>query len=125
MTVLRGFGIVLLSAVLGALIGCGIGYTLGVVTPAYYRGVFSTGNSPGFDPVQVGSGLGFTQGLVAGLLVGCVVVLAVAWFNARRQVIIQDFGPRQWGQTGPSPLPASEAIRDRSDAVRPSDPISP
>jgi hypothetical protein len=93
MTIVRGFAVVIASAVVGALAGVGVGYSLGAVAPAYYRGVFPNGNSPEFDPVQVGIGLGLTQGAVAGLVVGCVVVLAVAWYNSRRQVVIQGWAP--------------------------------
>jgi hypothetical protein len=93
MTIVRGFAVVLASTIMGALAGVGIGYWLGVAMPSYYRCVFPNGNSPEFDPVQVGVGLGFTQGTIAGLVVGCVVVLAVAWYNSRRQVIVQGWAP--------------------------------
>jgi putative addiction module component (TIGR02574 family) len=84
MTVARGFLVVILSGFAFALGGGSIGYSLAVVLPGYYRGVFSSGREPWFDPMEVGIGLGAAQGLICGLIVGAVVVLAVAWFNSRR-----------------------------------------
>jgi hypothetical protein len=77
MTVFRGFLIVIASGLGFALGGGLIGYTLGVTTPDYYRGVYGmAGQSPSFDPVAVALCLGLTQGLICGLVVGCAVVLA-------------------------------------------------
>ena len=90
MTVLRGFFIVGVSAAACALFGAAVGYFLGEYAPWYYRGTCPNGSYPGFDPVEVGVGLGLTQGLVVGVLVGCVVVLAASWSNARRQVVLVD-----------------------------------
>jgi len=85
MTVFKSFVIILLSGLVGTVAGGALGYTLAIVAPAYYRGVFEGGRDPDFDPVAVGLGLGLSQGLIVGLLVGAVVVLAVSWYNARRQ----------------------------------------
>jgi hypothetical protein len=87
MTVTRGFLIILLSGLAFAIGGGGIGYALGAIVPAYYQSVFSNGRQPWFDPVAVGLGLGITQGLICGVIVGAVVVLAVAWYNARRSFL--------------------------------------
>lgn len=84
MTVARGFRIILGSGTALGAAGAGLGYLLGRHAPAYYRSVFAGGDSPGFDPVQVGFGLGLTQGLIAGHIVGSVVVLAVAASEFRR-----------------------------------------
>lgn len=46
--------------------GAGIGWVLGTFAPGYYRTVFRCGDSPEFNPVQVGVGLGLTQGLGPG-----------------------------------------------------------
>lgn len=112
MTVLRGFLIISISTVLCAIVGAGAGYTLGTVAPAYYRSVFRNGNATTFDPVQMGLGLGLTQGLVAGLFVGCVVVLAVAWYNSRRVVVIPSESDREL---------RSSSLSVRSEAIRPSE----
>jgi hypothetical protein len=78
MTVARGFAIIIISGVGFAIAGGLIGSTLARNMPDYYRAVFSSGDRPDFNPVQVAVGLGISQGLVAGLVVGSVVVLAVA-----------------------------------------------
>lgn len=84
MTVAKAFLIIILSALIFALAGGLIGYTLAVALPSYYRTVFRSGNEPWFDPKEVGIGVGVTEGGVCGLGVGAVVVLAVAWYNSRR-----------------------------------------
>ena len=60
----------------GALIGTSIGYGLGRFAPGYYRSVFRNGNAPDFDPLQVGIGLGLTQGLALGFLTGIAIAFA-------------------------------------------------
>jgi hypothetical protein len=97
MTVVRGFLIVILSGLAFGAAGAGIGYGLALAAPGYYRGVFNSGREPWFDPAAVGLGLGLTQGAICGVIVGCVIVLAVAWYNARR-------GPRA------IELPPSDAL---------------
>jgi hypothetical protein len=86
-TVRRSFAIVIASALGFGAAGAGIGYGLGVVAPSYYRSVFANGNNPGFDPVQVGFGLGLSQGLICGVLVGIAVVLAVSYSRRRHTSI--------------------------------------
>jgi hypothetical protein len=100
MTVLKGFLIVILSSLGFALAGALIGYTLGVALPGYYRAVFSSGREPWFEPVAVGLGLGLTQGLLCGVAVGAVVVLAVAWHNSRRRVVEAEFQAAPLARTG-------------------------
>ncbi len=78
LTAARAFSIVIASGLSFSAAGAGIGYALGVVAPAYYRGVFSNGNDPSFDPAQVGLGLGLSQGMICGVVVGIAVILAVA-----------------------------------------------
>ena len=84
MTIIKGFLIIILSGIAFAVGGCLIGYGLARLAPGYYRGVLSSGRETWFDPVAVGIGLGLTQGLLCGLILGAVVVLAVAWYNASR-----------------------------------------
>lgn len=83
MTVARGFVITIASGIAFAVVGGGLGYALGTLAPDYYRVVFRIPPGGGFNPVQTGLGLGLTQGLAAGLFIGLVIVVAVAWFNAR------------------------------------------
>lgn len=75
----RAFAVVAISAAAGAAIGLLLGLALGLSMPGYYRGTIAGGDRPDFSPVQVGAGLGFSQGLIGGAAVGCVVLLAVAW----------------------------------------------
>jgi hypothetical protein len=95
MTAAKGFLIVVLSAVAFGIGGGLIGYSLGVFAPAYYRGVYRSGQEAWFDPVQMGLGLGISQGAVCGVIIGCVVVLAVAWYSSRRSVLDVSVLPRQ------------------------------
>ncbi len=83
MTVLRGFAITLASGLAFAFAGAVAGYTLGSIAPDYYRTVFRIPTDASIDPAQAGLGLGVTQGCGAGLVVGLVIVVAVAWYNSR------------------------------------------
>ena len=93
MTMRRAFLIVAGSAAACAAVGAGIGLALGTFAPGYYRTVFRYGDSPEFNAVQVGVGLGLSQGVAAGLAVGCVVVLAVTWYDIRRLAITGGYPP--------------------------------
>jgi hypothetical protein len=77
----QGFLIVVLSGMVGAFLGLLAGGMLGSLAPDYYRAVFQ---SDSLNPLQVGCGLGATQGFGVGLAVGCVVLLAVAISRRRR-----------------------------------------
>jgi len=83
MTVLRGFSITIASGLAFACVGAIAGYVLGRVAPDYYRTVFRIPPDIPLDPAQAGLGLGVTQGCAAGLIVGLVIVVAVAWHNSR------------------------------------------
>ncbi len=69
--------------------GAGVGLALGMLAPAYYRGVFRNGDEPWFDPPSVGLGLGLSQGLILGALLGVAIV---ALFIARDTQRIRAFG---------------------------------
>src|SRR5262245_39308220 len=114
MTVRRGLGIVFFTALVCGLVGAGVGWVLGAYAPNYYRVVFGLRPGDPFAPVELGVGLGVTQGLIAGLLVGCVVVLSVAWYNSRRQVVIQE-----WAADSSPPARPQQA---RPEAIRPAGP---
>ena len=83
MTVLRGFAITMASGVAFACLGALAGYALGSFAPDYYRLVFRMPPEVAIDPARAGLGLGATQGAAAGLLVGLVIVVAVAWHRSR------------------------------------------
>ncbi len=67
----------------GALLGLGLGTFLGAFVPEYYRGVFSGGDSPGFNPLAVGIGLGLTQGAGFGAVAGLVLIVAFYWYKVK------------------------------------------
>jgi len=74
----------------GALLGLALGALLGVFLPEYYRGVFDGGDSPGFNPLAVGIGLGLTQGAGFGAVVGSVLIAAFCWYKVKTSSFRQD-----------------------------------
>jgi hypothetical protein len=86
LSVKRAFIIIGVSGIALAIGGATIGYSLGRLSPTYYRSVFEFGRSPDFDPAQAGLGLGLTQGCIAGLIIGAVVVLAVSLSGPQQTV---------------------------------------
>jgi hypothetical protein len=83
MTIIRGLTTVAGTSIVAGLLGTTVGYCLGAFAPSSYRALFPRGTEPGFDPIQVGIGLGCVQGLVAGAVVGLVVVVSVTWYEIR------------------------------------------
>ena len=83
MSVVRGFVITIVSGLAFALFGGLAGGALGWAAPDYYRIVFDMRPEARFNAVQLGLGLGVTQGFGAGLIVGLAIVLIVAWYNSR------------------------------------------
>jgi hypothetical protein len=79
----RGLAILVGCAAVFAVGGGLVGLALGVFLPAYYRGVVSGGQQPDFNPVDVGVGLGTSEGVILGVLVGGLVVVALAWRRSR------------------------------------------
>lgn len=71
----KAVAVIAVCSVVGASIGAGAGYVLGKFAPGYYRSMFLQGNAPGFDPVQMGIGLGLTQGIAVGFIAGIVIVI--------------------------------------------------
>ena len=108
MSVVRGIVIIVACALCFGLAGGLLGLTLGIGAPGYYRGVFRAADDPGFNPVQVGLGLGISQGLICGAAIGSVVVLAVALSRRRRQK----------GEPIGVPAPQTAPDRPRSTRIR-------
>lgn len=80
------FGVFIVSVLLCAIGGGLIGKFIAVKFPHYYPSVFPTAATQSyFDAAEVGIGTGIGQGAAAGLLVGAVVVLALAVANRRRE----------------------------------------
>jgi hypothetical protein len=70
--------LVLVSCLLGGtILGGLVGFYLGKFAPEYYRAVFDVPDSGIFDAVQAGVGLGVSQGLVAGAVIGTILVVTV------------------------------------------------
>lgn len=80
----KAFAIVAAGAVLFAALGGAIGFAIGRFAPGYYRVWFPDAIGPDFAPVELGLGLGLTQGFVGGIAVGLVIVLAMALSTRRR-----------------------------------------
>lgn len=66
------------------LIGAIIGASIGLIAPDYYRTVVHNSDAPSFDPLQVGVGLGMTQGASAGAVIGLAALAIMAWRDIRR-----------------------------------------
>ncbi|MDB5333365.1 MAG: hypothetical protein JWP03_4516 [Phycisphaerales bacterium] len=82
---LLAFAIIITSVVLCAIGGGFIGKLIAVKFPNYYPSVFpAAATQPYFDASEMGIATGIGQGAAAGLLVGAVVVLALAIANRRR-----------------------------------------
>jgi hypothetical protein len=84
--VIRALVLVLLCGFACCVVGTLIGYFLGTFHPGYYRSVVSGGRQPDFKPVDVGIGLGCSQGLILGVIVGALVVVGSAcyrWWRTR------------------------------------------
>jgi hypothetical protein len=84
MTVLRALVTVVGTAFAFGVVGGAIGYGLGKFTPSFYRHVFHLRDDQNINPEELGLGLGVTNGLVWGLLVGLAVVLTITWYELRR-----------------------------------------
>lgn len=83
MTVKTAFVTVFLWGIAFACVGAAIGATIGSFAPEYYRSVLRHGDSPNFSSLQVGIGLGATQGIASGVAISLVVVALLAWRDVR------------------------------------------
>ena len=98
MTARKAIGIVLLCGVAFAFIGGLIGAALATTAPGYYRSLFHNGCSPGFNPFQVGIGLGVTQGLALGVVIALGGLAFLAWRELRAGNAGTERRPRSWSQ---------------------------
>jgi hypothetical protein len=96
MTAKKALGIVLLWGVSLAAVGGAIGALLGTAAPNYYRSFFTYGHSPDFNPVQMGIGLGVTQGFAAGITIALVGLVLLAWRDMRAGHADVPQEPRPW-----------------------------
>jgi hypothetical protein len=74
---------VLLWGVIFACVGSAIGAAIGTVAPGYYQSIFRNGHSPEFNPLQVGIGLGATQGVASGVAISITVLTLLTWRDTR------------------------------------------
>jgi hypothetical protein len=79
----KAFLVVVASAVVFAALGGTMGYFIGSQMPGYYRSVFVNGDRATFNPVEVGTGQGITQGLAGGAVIGLILVALVVWRGKR------------------------------------------
>jgi hypothetical protein len=82
---LRAFRMVAAFGLVFAAAGLGIGYCVGTIYPSYYQRAFNADQRHSdFSPIDVGIGLGCSEGLMVGLILGAAVVVIRAWLQTRR-----------------------------------------
>ena len=77
-----------LATVVGMAVGFGVGGTaigalLGHVAPGFFRQMLPLRDPANFNPVELGIGLGLTNGLGWGLAIGVLLVAIIAWKETR------------------------------------------
>lgn len=85
MTPAKAFGICLTGTVGGCALGALVGYLVGQFAPDYYRAVFGFKPEDNIDYAHLGVGLGITQGLTGGVIVGLGIVAVLTWQGHRRR----------------------------------------
>ena len=83
MTARSALTTVIVTGIAFACVGAIIGATIGTFAPGYYRTVFRHADLTNFNPMQVGIGLGVTQGFSAGIAISLAVLALLAWRDAR------------------------------------------
>lgn len=78
-----------LATVVGTALGFGaagtaIGAILGKVAPGFFRQMLPLRDPANFNPLEVGIGLGLTNGLGWGLVIGVLLVAIIAWKETRQ-----------------------------------------
>jgi hypothetical protein len=63
--------------------GTGIGVFLGKVAPGFFRQMLPLRDPANFNPRELGIGLGLTNGLGWGLVVGVLLVAIISWKETR------------------------------------------
>ncbi len=61
----------------------GIGAFLGHITPGFFRQMLPLRDPATFNPMELGIGLGLTNGLGWGLAIGVILVAILAWKETR------------------------------------------
>jgi hypothetical protein len=89
---------ILLAGFAFAGVGGLVGAVLGAFAPGYYRTVFAAGGAPDFHPIQLGIGLGVTQGFALGLALS---ISAVA-IQAGREICLGTRATEQLAHAKPA-----------------------
>ena len=89
MTLKRAIAVIVGFTAFGAGTGVGAGYFLAIVFPAYYQTVFARSDGSDVDPVSLGVGLGLTQGMALGAIIGFATVSVLCWYDLRKREMRQ------------------------------------
>lgn len=76
--------IVLFCTFIGGLLGVSAGLFLAILFPGYYAGVFELRSTGIADAVPLGVGLGLSQGIGGGALVGLAIDAIGVWYTTRK-----------------------------------------
>jgi hypothetical protein len=91
MSSLRAILMVVLSTAIFTLGFMAGGFFIGKIAPDYYSAMFHFRDAT-IDPVQLGVGLGLTQGAYVGIVVGVLAVLLEAWYRHKKLKLAQPPG---------------------------------
>lgn len=83
----QSIGVVFGCAFICGLLGMGVGMAIGEFAPGYYETLFSGPNGLPASPVVIGLGLGLTQGIIFGAVLGVVLVALFYWYRLRMEQI--------------------------------------
>ncbi len=83
MNVLKALATVAGTAISFGICGMGIGAFLGRLAPGFFRQMLPLRDPATFNPMELGIGLGLTNGLGWGLAIGVILVAILAWKETR------------------------------------------
>jgi hypothetical protein len=84
-SIVRAFALIAVFGLVFGLGGLGVGYCMGTIHPNYYERTFNASQKRrDFNPVDVGMGLGCSEGLMVGFPLGAMAAVMNAWFGSRR-----------------------------------------
>lgn len=83
MNVVKALATVVATAVVFGVCGTGIGMFLGKMAPSFLQHAVRATAGEALDPMELGIGLGLTNGLTWGLVIGILTVAILAWKESR------------------------------------------
>ena len=102
MTLKRAIAVVFGFTAFGAGAGLAAGYFLATAFPGYYGTLFARPDGSEVDTVSIGVGLGLTQGMSFGAVIGVATVFVLCWFNLRKDALrLLALQHSQSAETGP------------------------